>query len=81
MKEHHRLIEHCYIPLGLFLLNCWVIHFLLLVFSGPLYPVSYTVAVGLSGGALLISVAGKYKWGIPIASLFYAALLIIPILA
>ncbi|QEC53015.1 hypothetical protein EDD80_105236 [Anseongella ginsenosidimutans] len=80
MKKHHVPTEHYYIPLGLFLLNCCLVHFLFLLVAGASYAVSYKTAVGAAGLALIFTIAGKSRSGILLASLFYILLLLYPLL-
>lgn len=80
MKKHHVPTEHYFIPFGLFLLNFCLIHFLFLLFAGELYTGLYKAAIAAAGLALIIAIAGKRKWGILAASIFYLLLLLYALL-
>lgn len=81
MQRFDQFTEHYCIPLGLFLLNCNVIHFLFLLPVASAQAGSAKLAVGAAGLALIITIVGKIKWGILLASLLYTVLLLYTIFA
>lgn len=80
MKKHHIPTEHYYIPLGLFLLNCGLIHFLCLLSAGNLYAAGYKAITGAALLFLIFSVGWKKRQLILPASLFYLLCLLYPLL-
>lgn len=81
MKKFDQFTEHYCIPLGLFVLNCSIIHFLFLLPAAGAQAGSYRLAVGAACVALIITIAGKIRWGILLVSLLYTVLLLYAIFA